>query len=77
MKRENNSIKLTGKSWAHKFNIKFIDLKGFPSPEYFNKVATNIEDFTGFAALCEVEKPEIVTRRDANKLKKTLNWNLQ
>ena len=69
--------KKTGAAWAKQFNINFITKSGFPSEKYFDSVLINLEDFTTLASTCEVKKPEITTRRDANKLKKTLNWNLQ
>lgn len=69
--------KRTAAAWAKNFNIHFLDKKGFPSDKYYDSILISLEDFTTLAANCEVKKPEITTRRDANKLKKTLNWNLQ
>ncbi len=67
-------LKLTSKSWANKFSIKFLDYEGFESMDYFNKIPINLEDFASRAACSTVEKPVNNSRRDANKLKKTLNY---
>ncbi len=67
-------LRLTSKSWANKLSIKFLDYDGFESMDYFNNVLVKLEDFATRAACSTVEKPSNNSRRDANKLKKTLNY---
>jgi len=69
--------KRTSSAWAKRFNLKFITYSGFGSMDFFNSVLIELEDFTARASICEVERPQITSRREASKLKKTLNWNLQ
>ncbi len=71
------SNKKTSKNWSKSLNLKFINIAGFPSSDFFDKVAVSVEDFLAMAAQCEVEKPQITSRREASKLKKTLDWNLK
>jgi len=64
--------KFTSSKWAAILGLKFINLSGFPSKEYFEKVYVKKEDFLGYASNCKVEKPSSLSRREAVKMLKKL-----
>lgn len=64
------SPKKTSYGWSKLYKINFIDIRGFDNEDFFNKVYISADDFLNRAALCEVEKPNHISRREASKLKK-------
>ena len=64
--------KRTGFGWNKIYRIKFIDLSGFDNEDYYNRVNISLDDFLNRAALCKIQKPENVSRREAAKLKKNI-----
>jgi hypothetical protein len=68
---DNDKIKKTAYSWSKIYGIKFTNIEpGFSSENFFNKVYITALDFLEKASLCEVEKQEGASRRDANRLKR-------
>lgn len=65
-------MRKTSAEWQEIFSINFIDYKGFPSKEYFNKVKVDKNTFLLYASNCVLSEPVDKSRRAVSDFKQSL-----
>lgn len=77
MEKYNKNIRKTANLWAKDLNISIINYsKGFSNEQEFLGLQLTLEDFLLRISTCVIEKPEILSRRAANELKKKISKKL-
>mgnify|MGYP001601224707 CR=1 FL=1 len=77
MGQNHQQIKKTSNFWAEELGIKVLNFSaGFNSSEEFLDKFITKEDFLTRISNCEIQRPEIQSRRQAYQLKKKLVKNL-
>ena len=76
LKINNNYVmKKTGDSWSNILNIKIVKPKGWTSEKDFLSVKITREEFLERAANSEIAPSNNISRRDAAKMLKKLNYD--